>query len=189
MASHVTWPAYGCIHFFPRGKEVFEINTYVFTTKRLFYKARSCSLSELHGCGDYHLCQASRNIHTARDQGNRAPCSDSATSSIEKLLLLSPKMNFPLPPSKSQVHVDFSLEQLCHDNMSDGHVCPLTVVSALWCCRPEFRNTGSLKGALSRRMMNYKFCEMFDMTELFDWAFKLFPKLSSVICFIKQHLI
>lgn len=27
---------------------------------------------------------------------------------------------------------------------------------------------------------------MFDMTELFDWTFKQFPKLRSVICLIKH---
>lgn len=91
------------------------------------------------------------------------------------------------PDHQSMWHrPDFFLEQPCHDNMSDGHVCLLTGVSVLCYFRPEFSITVSLKGALSRSVMNYEFHEVFDNTELFDWIFKPFPKLLSDICCIKH---
>lgn len=150
--------------FFPRGKEVFKINTCVFITKRLFYKAWPCGLSELHGC-----------------DGHAVVLRKCCCSQLKRVFLW-------LHPNRQSVwhRPDFSLEQPHHDNMSDGHVCPLIVVSVLWYFMPEFRNTVSFKGALSRSVTNYKFHEMFDMAELFGRTFKPFPKLSSVICFIKH---
>lgn len=133
---------------------------------------------------------ASEQEHVAEDWGDRGACSSSAASSIEKVLLLTAKMSFPLTPSTSPVHVAdawlLSWPATLGQHEWWAYACPLTVASVLQYFRPEFRKAASFKGALSRNAMNYKLCEMFNMTELFGSTFKPLPKLSSIICFIKH---
>lgn len=142
MAFHVAWPAYGCIHPFPRGKEVFvfEINI-LFPHQRGFYGPAACP-----------NCKARMAMISGKQAGTSTLLEVKESGPLAQAVLavvfrkcccsqLKPIFLWLHPNDQSMWHrPDFSLEQLCH-NMSDVHVCPLTVVSALWYFRPEFRNS------------------------------------------------
>lgn len=189
MAFHVAWPAYGCIHSSLEARKFLK-SILVFSQQRGF-STKPGPAACLNCMAVMAMCSGKQaGTSTLLEIKEAGPLTQAVLPVVLRKCCCSQQKRvfLWLHPNRQSVwhRPDFSLEQPHHDNMSDGHVCPLTVVSVLWYFRPEFRNTVSFKGALSRSVMNYKFHEMFDMTELFGRTFKPFPKLSSVICFIKH---